>query len=591
MARTADTQLAAASANAGRDWPMALFFAALPALADITEEPRYMGAVRTLGERGSWRPSARIKGGADLAITQAYLEAYLRERDPNTIAPTLALFDEMKAGSWASGEALFVVPPALAMATTVTGDRKYLERAVQVAPVFGRAREDAWTVAGLARLLEHVPEDNVQRSRLVSAFRHGAEHVRAGDPVSAGCLAYAFAWGVGHGLLDRGRFEPAARDAWSALPSETIDPRVSALRLLAGGELFRLGLFDGSRATTRLATNTLDEPRFFETLELPWAPLEQELGIVPGDPWVVSEDRSGRFLPSQIFDGKLLVSVSLLGRDSRAITVRRLARPFRAPTPRIRSLARLVAHPVDQMMWENDRIVFRTSEQGSSGIDVLVKRVRTPTINQIDQRDASAPLDLYVVGNSRGCGGLGLWVGNKLHAPTTGFRGVRQIASGPVRVAFELDYAPWGPEGVRVAETKRVSLDLGQSLSRIESRFVPEGGVRRLPLAIGLVRHEGEGHLARDMPPRWVSYWEPERGTSGAIGCGLVVEGEDARYLETPEHFMLVVDRPTDRPFVYHAGGCWSQGMDFKGPDDWGLYLAAFARRLSAPVTVGRGAR
>ena len=58
-----------------------------------------------------------------------------------------------------------------------------------------------------------------------------------------------------------------------------------------------------------------------------------------------------------------------------------------------------------------------------------------------------------------------------------------RLANGPVRVAFELDYEPWGPPQARVSETKRISLDLGQNLSRVEARFSAAGPSRSLPVA------------------------------------------------------------------------------------------------------------
>jgi unsaturated rhamnogalacturonyl hydrolase len=313
------------------------------------------------------------------------------------------------------------------------------------------------------------------------------------------------------------------------------------------------------------------------------------------------DQRSGRILPSQLYSGdgapgseQLLVSLSLLGNESRRVVVRRLARPFRPARPLARAYGRFVPERRDDFAWENDRVAFRVygpaleRAQVSSGIDVWAKRVRVPVIDRwygkgSYSRDSGEGLDFYSVGPSRGCGGLGLWDGQKLFT-SRNFHRWRLIATGPVRVAFELGYDPWGPPDARVSETKRISLDLGQNLSRIETRFQVQGGPRTLPVAVGIVRR-GEGRLSRDLPTTWLSYVEPPQGSSGQIGCGVVAPAR-SRFHESEEHYLLVRDHPSDRPFVYYAGAYWSKGPDFSDPDDWSLYLAAFSRREDTPIVV-----
>jgi hypothetical protein len=348
-------------------------------------------------------------------------------------------------------------------------------------------------------------------------------------------------------------------------------------------------------------TNPLAQPRFLDTAEIPWAPLARALGAVPGDPIVALDARTGEILPSQLLDEngdalaeRLLVSVNLSGNESRKIVVHKLARPFRPARPAVRAYGRFVPEAQDDFAWENDRVAFRVygpaiePQHLSSGIDVWAKRVREPVIDRWYRRadlhtDRGEGLDFYRVGPSRGCGGLGLWDDKEL-STSRNFRRWRLIADGPVRVEFQLDYDAWGPASSRVTESKRISLDLGQNLSRIEVRFGVAGPPRALPVAVGVVRR-GEGTLARDEPTTWLSYVEPPQGESGQIGCG-VIGPETARFVESPQHYLLVRDHPSNRPFVYYAGAYWSKGPDFRQPDEWGVYLAAFSRRASAPIAV-----
>jgi unsaturated rhamnogalacturonyl hydrolase len=653
MTEVADRRLAQGRVGLPLGWRGAIFGAGLAALADVTEDAAYVSALRALGEPDEFRPVR-----ADAAVgALAFLPLYLREREPRQLAATVALFDELgdadsddpgleafaEPGS-APVAAVLAAPAALSLAITATGDSRYLpvverlwtrlgERLLDPATRLFRdpagqlepLRATGWALVALARTLENLPDDERLRERYQTLFRDSATALSraqrsdgnwpsptaVADLTVTALAAHALGWGMNHGVLPHAAFEPGLRRAWRALEASvratladhgaTLDADTAGAMLLGGAEVFRLALYDGSQAAVVTAANPLGEPRFEETAEIPWPTLARSLGAVPGDPIVAIDERSGRILPSQLFtpDGsaaseQLLVSLSLLGDETRRVVVRRLARPFRPARPLARAYGRFVPERRDDFAWENDRVAFRVygpaleRAQVSSGIDVWAKRVRVPVIDRwygagSYRRDSGEGLDFYNVGPSRGCGGLGLWDGQRLFT-SRNFHRWRLIATGPVRVAFELDYDPWGPEGARVTETKRISLDLGQNLSRIESRFQVQGPARPLPVAVGMVRR-GEGRLARDSPTTWLSYVEPPQGSSGQIGCGVVGPAR-TRFHESEEHYLLVREHPSDRPFVYFAGAYWSKGPDFHDPDDWSVYLAAFSRREDTPIAV-----
>jgi rhamnogalacturonyl hydrolase YesR len=92
-------------------------------------------------------------------------------------------------------------------------------------------------MAGLARVLQDLPQDNPSRPRFVRQFREMAEKIvtlqqpdgfwRASllDPASypmqetsgTGFYVHALAWGVNEGLLDQSIFAPAVMKGWNAL--------------------------------------------------------------------------------------------------------------------------------------------------------------------------------------------------------------------------------------------------------------------------------------------------------------------------------------------------------------------------------------
>jgi len=213
---------------------------------------------------------------------------------------------------WSWCDALFMAPPAWARLWQATGNPVYLDFAVtkwwvtsdflydkeerlyfRDSSIFalqeknGRkifwSRGNGWVLGGLVRMLEVLPADHPSRPRFVQQFREMAEKImtlqqadgfwRASllapesypmqETSGTGFFCYAFAWGVNQGLLDRARFEPAARRAWAALagcvqadgrlthvqpvghtpvtfdPTSTEPYGVGAL-LLAGSEMLRL---------------------------------------------------------------------------------------------------------------------------------------------------------------------------------------------------------------------------------------------------------------------------------------------------------------------------------------------------------------
>ena len=595
MTGVAQRQLAA---PVEESWQSAFLLTALLELGELTGDPRYQAAVRAAGEAREWKSGP---------LSLPYLTLFRRDRDRRMARATLEAFDrlcEAESPQFAEKTSLperALTLAALLMTSEASGRPRYhtcANRLFGQKPHVVGARDD-WMLLAVTRLLES-ETDPALRARDRSALASMLAPV--GDELGEPWLVRAVAAGLNRGFADQ-RQEAAVRKAWLSLARgpRPADAEKAAAFLLAGAEMFRLTLLEGSRARTVTLSNPLAQPRFVETAEIPWPPLAAALGAVPGDTILALDARTGQLLPSQLLDEngdamaeKLLVSLSLLGDGARPIVVRRLARPFRPARPAVRAYGRFVAEGRDDFAWENDRVAFRVygpalePRQTSSGIDVWAKRVREPVIDRWYRRadlhsDQGEGLDFYRVGPSLGCGGLGLWDGKTLDSPRN-FRRWRLIADGPVRVAFELDYDAWGPAQQRVTTTKRISLDLGQNLSRIETRFAVAGPARPLPVAVGIVRR-GEGSLVRDEPTTWLSYVEPPQGESGQIGCG-VLGPETVRFVESPQHYLLVRDHPSNRPFVYYAGAYWSKGPDFRQPDEWAVYLAAFSRRASAPIGV-----
>lgn len=281
MTAAADWQLAHPSTHAPYDWTQAAFYTGVMALAGIADSPKYANAMRAMGERNQWRPGLRPGHADDYAVVATYAQLYRLDKDRKQLAPGLALFDFLARRkydeplTWGDGiesrelawcDALFMGPPAMAAMSVATGDRKYLDLANRLwwkttdflydreerlyyrdsrffeprekngKKVFW-SRGNGWVYAGLARMLQDMPEDYPDRARYVSLFRDMSEKIAAVqgadgywrssllDPDSrpnpetsgTGFFTYGLAWGINRGVLPRGAYEPHVRRGWEAL--------------------------------------------------------------------------------------------------------------------------------------------------------------------------------------------------------------------------------------------------------------------------------------------------------------------------------------------------------------------------------------
>ncbi len=542
------------------------------------------------------------------------------------------------------------------------------------------ARGNGWVMAGLVRVLQYLPTNHPDRTRFEQLFKDMAEKIlscqqpdglwRASllDPESyplketsgSGFYTYALAWGVNQGLLDRAKFEPAVRKAWAALvgcvdadgklthvqpvgsdPKKFMDDSTAPFGvgafLLAGSEVYRMAVLENEKPAVVKVTNPANFRRDVETVEINLPDLRIYLQPVQilGD-LKVMDGLSSRILTSQCYASesnsipdKLVFQVDLAPGETRTFYIMELSPLVAVPPPIVKTLARYVPERMDDFAWESDRIAHRTYGQAlikgegtiSSGPDVWIKKNRGLIVDVMYatkhyHEDNGEFMDDYRVGKSRGCGGVGIWDGQKLYV-SSNYRNWRLITTGPIRSEFELTYDAWDAgNGRKVSETKRYSIDAGSWFTKAQSTFSSE---TNSPLTIGIGLAERacptnrEEFIAHDQSEGWMSYWQPEDKPKGIIGDAIVlakgsVEAFTNDVPDMPESKIhAVVPQPTHegappirdllaisqaelgQPFSYYFGACWDRSGDFTNHVQWEDYVRRFAERRAAPLQVTIG--
>ena len=351
-------------------------------------------------------------------------------------------------------------------------------------------------------------------------------------------------------------------------------------------------------------TNNATVERIGETVEVNW---EDLIRLNPNlKPDFVSVSENGKKLVTQIIDAnndrkpeKLIFQVDFkTGERIKSLAVDASA----SPTATVRTFGRFAPDRKDDFLWENDRVGFRTYgkalevELVSSGIDVWAKRTREMVINDwlkpgndaYYHTDNGKGLDFYSVGKSRGCGGAGIWDGKKLHV-SRNFVSHKVLANGPIRTQFELHYDAWDVNGVKVAETKRITLDAGQNFYRVESFFDAPDDLRDIDVAVGIARHEADFKGETDKGRTWTSLWETNE-KNGSLGCAIVTEPatfqsfkEYGNEFGFPMNLAIVAAKP-DKQARYYVGAGWSRSGDFTDKKAWLAYVDNFSNRVASPL-------
>jgi rhamnogalacturonyl hydrolase YesR len=261
-----------------RNWIRGTYYTGVTAFYRATGDEKILAQAMAWANEHQWQPGNERSGGNILTCGQTYCELYFLKKDPAMIRPLIDWVNSGKPntptgdkvwyleGGRRYADSLYVGPPTLAMLAKATGDKKYLdymhafywdvadEIFDREAGLFYRdkrfigqttergkkifwSRGNGWVLAGLPRILTYLPPDDPQRGRYPDLFKTMAAAVakvqgedglwranladpeQAPGPETSGSafFAYALAWGIGEGLLDKETYLPVVKKAWKGL--------------------------------------------------------------------------------------------------------------------------------------------------------------------------------------------------------------------------------------------------------------------------------------------------------------------------------------------------------------------------------------
>lgn len=266
-------------------WIRGAFYTGVMATYRATGNEEFLNEAINWASKNEWKLGPRMRHADDHVVAQTYLQLYHFKKESQMIEETRKILNEIvlspmpgpiagwaKNKNWSWCDALYMDPPVYAMLSFETGDRKYLEmmdkmwwetacylydksdslyyRDSEYKPNIEKTekrekngekifwgRGNGWVIAGLAKVLEYMPDDYTNKEKFIQQFKEMAAKIKsmqANDgfwrasfydpdsfpaPETSGSSFYCFAlaWGINNNILSKKDYRPVVMRAWKAL--------------------------------------------------------------------------------------------------------------------------------------------------------------------------------------------------------------------------------------------------------------------------------------------------------------------------------------------------------------------------------------
>ena len=260
----------------------------------------------------------------------------------------------------------------------------------------------------------------------------------------------------------------------------------------------------------------------------------------------------------------------------------------------------------EDIAWESDRIAYRMygpalAKEVNNGIDIWIKRVKYPIVDKwythsekysnggkdTYHQDTGEGADFYAVGRSLGAGSACLWKNDSLYQPGV-FDTYKFIEDGPIRVIFEVNYKAVLYEGSSISEKKRISIDAGSNLNKIEDFYGSKDKNKNIEIAAGIVKRKSVTSSI-DKKNGIISLWGAtnEDPVNEYLAIGVIFpKNIITDYKDNENHLLVIGKTSVSKPITYYAGAGWTRSGDFSKESDWNQYLVNFSSKLKNKLVI-----
>jgi unsaturated rhamnogalacturonyl hydrolase len=500
------------------------------------------------------------------------------------------------------------------------------------------SRGNGWVFSGLCRMISNMPEGYKDAARYTSLYKRmakkisGLQHADGSwhsslldsaaykQPEASGTsfMCYSLAWGINNGLLDYDEYYPIIAKAWAALEKmihtngkpgfvqeigaapgavsfEDTEVYGTGAFLMAAAELITLKTVFENRQTTITLTNNSAIARQNEVFEIPCDELNKKISLqktfkiinaVSGEELAYQFETKGSSQPVN-----LLVQLSIAPGSK--VFLKFLNEQPSVFT--IKTYARFVPERYDDFAWENDVIAYRMygkaleqTKENAKGIDVWAKRTQNMVLNNwykknTYHKDEGEGLDFYHVGNSLGAGNTAPYINNQLQF-SRNYVQWKIIDAGCLRTTFMLTFPPQKIMGTVYVQTKKITIDAGSQLNRVEIIYTGKQS-QKIPVAAGIVKRNPGDKACINVQNNIVVYWEPQQA-DGTVGTAMLVPGSVAQFKNTDGHFLIISNVYAGKPFVYYTGAAWNKAGVITSEEKWVEYVNNFYSSKKTPITI-----
>jgi len=272
----------AAHPDPGNDrWARAVYFTGDLAAYEALGEPAYLDYAVRWAESHDWRlhGGSTTRDADDHTAGQVYLALDAIDPDRDRIAAIKGalhrVVEDDARDDWSWIDAMYMASPAYAALTERTGDPRYAatmyelyldtkeRRGLYDADVSLWYRDESylypdvttpsgekvfwsrgngWVIASIVRTLEQLPADSSYRGEYVTTLRemaaaiaplqrsdgfwsvslHDPAHYGGRETSGTALFAYAFAWAIRDGILDRDTYLPVVERAWRGIVDDAL---------------------------------------------------------------------------------------------------------------------------------------------------------------------------------------------------------------------------------------------------------------------------------------------------------------------------------------------------------------------------------